>query len=221
MLAEETGEGQHIDVSIGEYATNILENALMQYSYSGQEYTRVGNRGYGRAAWGIYPCQDGHVGIIAGPDHRWPEVARIMEREELADPRYGSRRGRQEFADEVDAYMLPWLIDHDKVDIFKAGQESGLGFSFVATMKDILEMEQLVSRGYFVDLEHPVAGTLTYAGPPITCEADADAWVFRRAPLFSEQAPSVLADWLSLDAARVEDLAARGVIPLGSTGTEG
>ena len=167
MYAEETGEGQRIDISIAEYATNILENALMQYSYSGQEYTKVGNRGYGRAAWGIYPCRDGFVGIIAGPDHRWPEVARIMEREELADPRFASRRGRQDNADEVDALMLPWLLDHDKVDIFKAGQDSGLGFSFVATMQDILEMEQLLARGYFVELEHPAAGTLRYPGAPV------------------------------------------------------
>ena len=220
MLAEETGEGQEIDVSIAEYATNILENALMQYSYSGQEYTRVGNRGYGRAAWGIYPCQDGHVGIIAGPDHRWPEVARIMEREELADPKYGSRRGRQEFADEVDALMLPWLIEHDKVGIFKAGQESGLGFSFVATMKDILEMEQLVSRGYFVNIEHPAAGSLTYPGAPITCEPDAEAWVFRRAPLFAEHTGPVLTDWLGLDAGHANELAGKGVISLGEKGAE-
>ena len=212
MLAEETGEGQHIDTSIAEYATNILENALMQYSYSGQEYTRVGNRGYGRAAWGIYPCQDGHVGIIAGPDHRWPEVARIMEREELADPRYGSRRGRQEFADEVDALMLPWLIEHDKVEIFKAGQESGLGFSFVATMKDILEMEQLVDRGYFVNVDHPVAGSLSYPGAPISCEPGANAWVFRRAPLLAEHTREVLSEWLALDAARVDELTGSGVV---------
>ena len=196
MYAEETGEGQQIDVSIAEYATNILENALMQYSYSGQEYTRVGNRGYGRAAWGIYPCRDGFVGIIAGPDHRWPEVARIMEREELADPRFASRRGRQDNADEVDALMLPWLIDHNKVDIFKAGQDSGLGFSFVATMQDILEMEQLLARDYFVELEHPATGTLRYPGAPISCEVDANAWVFRRAPLFGEHTASVLSDWL-------------------------
>ena len=212
MFSEETGEGQQIDVSIAEYATNILENALMQYSYSGQEYTRVGNRGYGRAAWGIYPCQDGHVGIIAGPDHRWPEVARIMDREELADPRFASRRGRQENADEVDALMLPWLIEHDKVDIFKAGQESGLGFSFVATMQDILEMEQLVARGYFVDLEHPVAGGMTYPGAPIACEPDADAWVFRRAPLYGEHTASALSEWLDLDADRFKDLVAAGVV---------
>ena len=68
------------------------------------------------------------------------------------DPRFTSRAGRLEHADEVDAYMLPWLLENDKMDIFKAGQESGLGFSFVATMEDILEMEQLLDRDYFVEV---------------------------------------------------------------------
>ena len=208
MYAEETGEGQQIDISIAEYATNILENALMQYSYSGQEYTRVGNRGYGRAAWGIYPCNDGFVGIIAGPDHRWPEVARIMGREELADPRFASRRGRQDNADEVDALMLPWLIENDKVDIFKAGQESGLGFSFVATMQDILEMEQLIAREYFVELDHPEGGTLRYPGAPIACEPEAKAWDFMRAPLFGEHTAEVLSNWLGYDESHASALIA-------------
>jgi len=212
MYAEETGEGQQIDVSIAEYATNILENALMQYSYSGQEYVRVGNRGYGRAAWGIYPCRDGHVGIIAGPDQRWPEVAKIMEREELADPRFTSRAGRLEHADEVDAYMLPWLLDHDKVDIFKAGQDRGLGFSFVATMKDILEMEQLLDRDYFVELDHPVAGRLNYPGAPIMPEKSVDAWVFRRAPLLGEHTSEVLTSWLGYSEKQVSDLVEHGAV---------
>ena len=234
MYAEETGEGQRIDISIAEYATNILENALMQYSYSGQEYTRVGNRGYGRAAWGIYPCRDGFVGIIAGPDHRWPEVARIMEREELADPRFASRRGRQDNADEVDALMLPWLLDHDKVDIFKAGQDSGLGFSFVATMRDILELEQLLARDYFVELGHPAAGTLRYPGAPVRpilrqaqdegrgqgewrargdgAAAGGGAWVFRRAPLYGEHTAEVLSGWLGFDDAHIAYLAELGVV---------
>jgi len=168
MYAEETGQGQQIDLSIAEYATNILENALMQYSYSGVEYSRVGNRGYGRAAWGIYPCRDGHVGIISGPDTNWPEIATIMEREELSDPRFVSRQGRLENADEIEALMLPWLLDNDKVDIFKAGQEHGLGFAYVATMQDILDMEQLTARSYFVELDHPLTGPLRYPGPPIS-----------------------------------------------------
>ena len=212
MYAEETGEGQQIDVSIAEYATNILENALMQFSYSGQEYSRVGNRGYGRAAWGIYPCLDGHVGIIAGPDHRWPEVARIMDRHELSDERFLSRAGRLEFADEVDAYMLPFLIDNNKLDIFKAGQESGLGFSFVATMQNILEMEQLLDRDYFVQLDHPIAGTLTYPGAPIMPEKDVGAWVFERSPLLGEHTTNVLNSWLGYSDNKVSELIQMGVV---------
>ena len=199
--AEDYNEGQHIDLSIAEYATNILENALMQYSYSGVEYSRVGNRGYGRAAWGIYPCQDGYVGIIAGPDQRWPRVSHIMEREELADPRFESRQGRLLNADEVDALMLPWLLDHDKVDIFKAGQDEGLGFSYVASMQDILEMEQLEARDYFITIEHPIAGKLKYPGPPINPQVGdssnaslKSAWVYKPAPLLGQHAQELLSE---------------------------
>ncbi len=210
--AEETGEGQQIDLAIAEYATNVLENALMQYSYSGVEFTRVGNRGYGRAAWGIYPCQDGFVGIIAGPDQNWPEVSKIMESEELADPRFASRQGRLLNADEVDALMLPWLLEHDKVDIFKAGQDHGLGFSFVAGMQDILDMEQLVARDYFVELGHPIAGTLRYPGPPISPDRSVvEPWVYRRAPLLAEHNLEALGE-LGYDSQGVERLFAEGVI---------
>ena len=212
LYAEELDQGQHIDVSIAEYATNILENALMQYSYSGQEFIRVGNRGYGRAAWGIYPCQDGHVGIIAGPDHRWPEVARIMEREELRDTRFASRYGRLVNADEVDALMLPWLLEHDKMEIFKAGQELGIGFAFVATMHDILGMEQLIARDYFIELDHPVAGPLKYPGAPANPDREVNAWVYRRAPLLGEHTREILGDRLGYSDTELDDLQAQGVI---------
>ena len=80
MHAEDTGEGQHIDLSIAEYGTNVLENALMQYSYSGVEFTRVGNRGYGRAAWGIYPCGDGFVVIKTDKFVTFAELIRLNKR---------------------------------------------------------------------------------------------------------------------------------------------
>ena len=221
MYAEETGQGQHIDISIAEYAISILENALTQYSYSGQEFTRVGNRGYGRASHGIYPCRDGHVGIIAAPDHRWPEVATMMEREELTNPEFATRNGRLVNADEVDALMLPWLLEHNKAEIFKAGQERGLGFAFVATIKDILDMEQLADRGYFVELDHPVAGTLKYPGPPAGAglklgvagvHSGTDAWIYRRAPLLGEHTKEILAEKLGYSAGKTDRLQAQEII---------
>jgi CoA:oxalate CoA-transferase len=108
--------------------------------------------------------------------------------------------------------MLPWLLEHDKVDIFKAGQDHGLGFSFVAGMEDILAMEQLVARDYFVQLEHPIAGTLKYPGPPISPDSgDVAAWVYRRAPLLAEHCIEILGG-LGYSSKDVESLFAEGVI---------
>ena len=108
--------------------------------------------------------------------------------------------------------MLPWLLEHDKVDIFKAGQDHGLGFSYVAGMQDILDMEQLVARDYFVDISHPVAGDYRYPGAPISPDRDvAEAWVYRRAPLLGEHCLSVLGE-LGYSSNDVERLFAEGVI---------
>ena len=73
-------------------------------------------------------------------------------------------------------------------------------------------MEQLVARGYFVGLDHPVAGVLTYPGAPISCEPGAEAWVFKRAPLFGEHTRSALVEWLDIDSARLDELGASGAI---------
>ena len=208
--AEETGVGQNIDISIAEYTNNILENAMMQYSYSGREFQRAGNRGYGRAAWGIYPCRDGYVGVIAGPDHRWPAVAEIMDREELSDERFRSRLGRLSNADEVDALMLPWLLGHNKVDIFRMGQERGLGFAYVATLEDIMEMEQLVDRNYFVEMDHPVAGTYKYPGPP--ARPSEDTWTFGRAPLLGEHNQEIMGGVLGFSEEELSQMTEAGVI---------
>ncbi len=138
---------------------------------------------------------------MPGPYQLWlPEYLRMV-REELADPRFEFRQGRLLNADEVDALMLPWLLDHDKVDIFKAGQDEGLGFSYVASMQDILEMEQLEARDYFITIEHPIAGKLKYPGPPINPQVGdssntslKSAWVYKPAPLLGQHTQELLSE---------------------------
>ncbi len=157
-----SGTGQLVDVAISEYLATILENALSQYSYTGSNFRRTGNRGYGRAAWGPYPCRDGYVGVIAGPDHKWPEMAELMGIAELAEERFDDRAGRGENADELDALMLPWLMQHDRHEIFERAQHRGLAFAYVATPEDILSWEHLRARGFFAEVRHPEAGALEH-----------------------------------------------------------
>ena len=180
-----SGTGQHVDVAISEYLATILENALSQYSYTGSNFRRTGNRGYGRAAWGPYPCRDGYVGVIAGPDHKWHEMAELMGIAELADERFDDRAGRGENADELDALMLPWLMEHDRHNIFERAQHSGLAFAYVATPEDILSWEHLRERGFFTEVEHASAGRLEHPTMPWKVSSD-DDWNLDAAPTLGQ-----------------------------------
>ena len=191
---EMTDEGQHVDVAISEYAATILENALSMYSYTGSSLTRTGNRGYGRAAWGPYPCEDGYVGVIAGPDHLWPAMAQLMETPELADPRFATRDGRAANADELDALMLPWLARHAKREIFEKAQYMGLAFAYVASPEDILRWEHLHERGYFAEVHHPEAGNLKYPRGPY--DAGGREWRLEPAPLLGQHNHEIFSERL-------------------------
>ena len=191
---ENTGEGQHIDVAISEFLATILENALSMYSYTGSSFPRTGNRGYGRAAWGPYPCKDGYVGVIAGPDHKWSAMAELMDDPRLADPKFDDRSGRAEHADELDALMLPWLAEHNKREIFERAQHLGLAFAYVAEPEDILSWEHLAEREYFVRIDHTEAGSLMYPSGPY--KTDAETWDVRPAPTLGQHNREIICDRL-------------------------
>ena len=205
-----TGIGQHVDVAISEYLATILENALSQYSYTGSNFRRTGNRGYGRAAWGPYPCQDGYVGVIAGPDHKWPEMAELMGIAELADERFGNRAGRAENADELDSLMLPWLMRHDRHEIFERAQHRGLAFAYVAAPEDILGWEHLRERGFFGGVEHPKAGGLEH--PMMPWRVGDCGWELDAAPMLGQHNIDVYCGMLGYSKAELVRMRGVGVV---------
>ena len=205
------GEGQHVDVAISEYLATILENALSQYSYTGSNFHRTGNRGYGRAAWGPYPCRDGYVGVIAGPDHKWPEMAELMGIAELAEERFDDRTGRGENADELDALMLPWLMRHDRHEIFERAQHRGLAFAYVAAPQDILGWKHLRERGFFAEVEHHEAGALEHPTLPWRV-SDGDSLNLDAAPTLGQHNNDVYCGMLGYSRDDVVRMRGMGVV---------
>ena len=207
-----SGKGQHVDVAISEYLATILENALSQYSYTGSNFRRTGNRGYGRAAWGPYPCRDGYVGVIAGPDHKWHEMAKLMDIPELAKERFDDRAGRGENADELDALMLPWLMRHDRHDIFERAQQAGLAFAYVATPEDILRWEHLRARGFFAEVEHAETSTLEHPTTPWNVDGNTAPKDLQPAPTLGKHNAAVYCDLLGYAKSDLARLRGMGVI---------
>ncbi|GMU39941.1 MAG: CoA transferase [Chloroflexota bacterium] len=200
-----SGLGQHIDVSVFEHTTSLLEMTDMYWIYGGEIYPRSGNGA--RAAWGIYPCADGFVGVVSGPLRRWANIATLMEEPQLAEERFQRPGSQAELRDEIDALMLPWLLTHEKEEIYQKAQALGLPFGYVSTPADFFKNEQLQYRGFFHEVEHPVAGTMKY--PSVAAHFSDGLWESKRAPLLGEHTAEVVAS-LGHDRASAERLAAAG-----------
>ncbi|MEZ4502049.1 MAG: CoA transferase [Dehalococcoidia bacterium] len=183
-----SGLGQQIDISILESVASLLEHTDMGWVYAREVWPRSGNGA--RAAWGMYPAADGFVGVVSGPPRRWAMIGELMENEELKDPKYLVPGAQTALRDEIDAHMLPWLVTHEKEDIYHRAQALGLPFGYAATPADFFEVEQLKYRSFFERIDHPVAGPARY--PTVAAHFSDGLWELGRAPLLGEHNDEVL-----------------------------
>jgi crotonobetainyl-CoA:carnitine CoA-transferase CaiB-like acyl-CoA transferase len=78
------------------------------------------------------------------------------------------------------------------------------------TVREFLEEPQLKARGLFQEVDHPVAGLLTYPGPPSRLEAM--PWQAARAPLLGEHNEEIYCGELEMSRDELVVLRAGGII---------
>lgn len=206
----ETGIGDTIDVSAMECMASTLEIMLNTYCYLKMDYWlgRKGNVLSGTL--GLYPCEDGYLGVHAMP-RNFPALARLMDAEwMLEDERFHDNASRLANDDELRAHVYAWALTQKKKEAYKRAGEIRAPVAYVHEIPDLLDSPHLKERGYFQRIEHPVAGTLTYPGPVFRMsETPAEP---RRAPLLGEHTDEVLAERLGLGAEDIDVLRGSGVI---------
>ncbi len=114
----------------------------------------------------------------------WPRYIQALGMPELKDdPRFQnifSAEGGQQF----DAIWYDWLADHTRAELLEIFMEARLASVPVNSPKDLLEYHHLKDRGYFVDVDHPKTGRVTYPGAPF--KMSETPWQISRAPLLGE-----------------------------------
>jgi crotonobetainyl-CoA:carnitine CoA-transferase CaiB-like acyl-CoA transferase len=165
-----TGRGQFVDVS----ETDVLAILLAGYGIPTYIYRGVTGMRAGRhMSLGLYPnavfeCQDGFVCLDCPQLAQWNRLLEVMGNPPwVNEPRYRDRRQvTEQYPQEVDALMAPWLMARDKATIFAQAQAQRIPAGPVNTMQDVVEDGHLGDRQYFVKVERDDTGRLTYPGAP-------------------------------------------------------
>jgi len=182
--ALETDRGEHIDLSAQEYVASFLEQNIIYYTYLGKISSRLGRRLL--YPWGIHECQDGLIFLLIVEQDQWKRLIELMGNPEWASWEiFKDQWSRGHNSDVLKPYLDEWISQWKVEDLFRAGQERRICFAPVFTMADLSKQEQLRTRNFFVEVNHPRTGTLTHLGPPYQLR---EPWwkIHRPAPLLGE-----------------------------------
>ena len=202
-----TGQGQHVRVSMQDCLETFVEQAMVEYTFSGTRTERRGNRGTITAVSGALPCKDGHwvVSQINRPG-RWEKfVEWVQDPELMADPSLASDDAQRENKDFIMDRVLAWSRQFTKSEIVEEGQRRRFPSSPVSTPLDLARDPQLVARGYLTEAEDPRFGRIPYPRGAVARVRDQE---IGPAPTLGQHNPEVLAELGYSDADRralVED----------------
>ena len=188
--ALETGQGEHIDLSVQEYVASFLEQNFVYYSYMGQVASRLGQRLL--APWGMFACRDGLIFMVTVEQDQWLRLVELMGNPEWASWEiFQDPFMRAQNWDVLKPYLDEWMQTWTVEALFKAGQERRICFAPVYSLEQLPRQRQLQERNIFVEVSHPAAGTLTHLGPPYRFQDD---WwrITRPAPLLGEHTREIL-----------------------------
>ena len=211
MARLSTGQGQHVDVSIQECMASIHQFTINRYVYVGRIQKRLGNR-YQRAhPITIYPCKDGLVSLAVSTQEQYERFMALTGLTALLnEERFATPYACSEHVEAFDGRLAPWLQAHGKHDIVHRCQENRVPASFVNDAAEIMDDPQYRFRGFWKELDHPVAGRQTYAGFPFHMTSTPP--VLQRACLLGEHTEDILIARLGYGHAELAEWRAQGVI---------
>ena len=201
------GGGRTIDVAA---IDALLLSTRVNETYfhaTGIEITRFGRAFLGWApTYRVFEASDGWVTCAASTDQ---QVEALMTLAGVNDPAFATREERYEKSTAFVAALQRWFSARTREQIFHEAQAWRVPMGSVSAIDEVFELDQLVRRKFFEDVEHPVLGRVRLPGGP-ACFPEGPAYEPKRAPLLGEHTAEILAAH-GVDRDRLAALRAKGV----------
>ena len=151
--AEQTGEGQVVDVSLIESVLAVTESLIPEYGVDGTVRERTGSSLPGIAPSNTYLTKDGrYLVLAANGDSIFQRLMVAIDRSDIAnDERFKHNDGRAAASDELDEILGGWAASvslSQALDILERASVPASGINSVA---EVFEDEQFKARG---SIEH-------------------------------------------------------------------
>ena len=212
---QQTGRGQHIELSQFESTVCFTDTGIFDYLVNGRCQERIGNRSASAAPHGVYRCLGEHewCAITVFTDEEWLIFCGAIGRTDLGeDERFATLPGRLENGEALDRIVSEWTGGRSAEEVMELLQAAGVIAGKVQNVADLLERDpQLRQRGYWIDIDHPETNKSKGEGWGFILQGSSPP-LNRHAPLLGEHTDYVLQTMLGMNEEDITQLIIDGVI---------
>lgn len=211
VARNQTGRGQHVDISMLDAQISTLNYAATTYFLSNEIPTRIGNAHVNHVPYDVYPCQDGHIVLAVVTDDFWRQLIDILEHPELDSEENRFRAGRLKNRELINRQLGQILITRPKRYWLNKMRAAGIPSGPVNDLPEAFEEAQVKARNMIVEVDYHESERVRMPGNPVKL-SDTYSDSFSPSPQLGEHNQSIFGDLLGKTNTEITELERKGAI---------
>lgn len=209
---EQTGRGQHVDISMLDAQISMLNYMATMYLMSGIVPERVGNSHFVHVPYNTYPTQDGYIIIACIGDPFFERFLSVLDRPELQKAEYRKQPAR--YADKafIDGLIADELRTNTSAYWLAKLREARIPCGPVNDFAQALSDTQVVARDMVIPVTLKSGEIVRMPGNPIKLSDDPADVAYDCPPALGEHTDQILSQLLGYDAQRIAALRLQGAV---------
>ncbi|MBL8046689.1 MAG: CoA transferase [Anaerolineales bacterium] len=211
-VREQTGRGQHLDLSLLEAHAAYLTIVAGDVFATGQPPKPIGNAHPGIAPYQVFHAQDKDVIIAVGSDKQWAQFCEVLGlgAEVRDDARFATNLARLQNRAALVTLLEARLQQMPAAELLDKLRAAEIPCGPINSVSDLLADAHYLARGNIVEMRHAQAGALKSLANPVRL-SETPATYRLPPPNLGEHTPAVLAE-LGYSPEAAEQLRAEGVV---------
>lgn len=192
--ADQTGEGQHIDMALFDTQISALGNQNLNYLVSGKSPVQMGNAHMNIAPYEVVSVRDGHIILAVGNDGQFAKFCAAVGLDELSvNPDFATNPARVANRVKLREHMIEALKTFDRDPLLAKLEAASVPASPINTIGQMFADPQTIARGMRLDLDDGHGNLLPSVRAPMVM-SETPLVYERPSPRLGEHTDEILAE---------------------------
>jgi crotonobetainyl-CoA:carnitine CoA-transferase CaiB-like acyl-CoA transferase len=211
VARNQTGRGQHVDISMLDSQISSLNYAAAIYFMSGEIPTRIGNAHINHVPYDVYPCNDGHIILAIVTDGFWKNLMEIINLPDLNTEENRDRTGRLKNRQQINKELGRLFLTQGREFWLGKMRAARIPCAPVSDFNEAFSNPQVIARNMVVEVESPDGQKVRIPGNPIKL-SETYSNTFISAPTLGQHNREIFTDLLGKSRSEIDVLEKEGVI---------